>query len=72
MSFDYAIRYAVPTVVIFWNFIEIVGRWGLFKEIWVHPLEYLFEVSLFFISLAVLLFFIIRNPSFNRDRKMTT
>lgn len=71
MSFDYAIRYAVPTVIIFWNFIEIIGRWGLFEEIWVHPLEYWFEVSLFFVSLAVLLFIIIKNPSFNRDRKMT-
>ncbi|MCB0605347.1 MAG: hypothetical protein KDC25_10795, partial [Saprospiraceae bacterium] len=44
-SFDYAIRYAVPTVIIFWNFVEILGRWDLFKEIWVHPMEYKWEVS---------------------------
>lgn len=39
-TFDYAIRYAVPTVIIFWNFIEVTGRWNLFKEIWVHPFEH--------------------------------
>ncbi len=71
MSFDYAIRYAVPTVIIFWNFIEIIGRWGLFKEIWIHPLEYLFEVSLFVVFLVVILFILIKNPSFNRENKIT-
>ncbi|MBX2903853.1 MAG: hypothetical protein KF872_09880 [Chitinophagales bacterium] len=40
---DYAIRYAIPTVIIFWNFVEVIGRWNLFKEIWVHPLEHWFE-----------------------------
>ncbi|MFA5574532.1 MAG: hypothetical protein WC994_05695 [Brumimicrobium sp.] len=69
-SFDYAIRYAVPTVIIFWNFVEVAGRWGLFEEIWVQPLEYWLEVSLFFISLAILLFVFIRNPSFNRKKVM--
>lgn len=65
-SFDFSIRYAVPTVIIFWNFVEILGRWGLFKEIWVHPMEYWKEVSIFFIALAVLLFVFIKNPRFNR------
>ena len=32
-NFDYGIRYAIPTVVIFWNFVEVLGRWNLFKEI---------------------------------------
>ncbi len=53
-AFDHAVRYAVPTVVIFWNFVEVAGRWGLFKEIWVHPLEHWAENSL--ILLALLLF----------------
>ena len=53
-SFDYAIRYAIPTVVIFWNFVEITGRWNLFKEIWVHPMEHWMENS---IILASLFFF---------------
>ncbi|MEN8248245.1 MAG: hypothetical protein ABFS32_04890 [Bacteroidota bacterium] len=41
---DYAIRYAIPTVIIFWNFIEVMGRWDLFKEIWVHPFEHWIEI----------------------------
>jgi len=45
-QFDYAIRYAIPTVIIFWNVIEITGRWNLFKEIWVHPKEHWIENSL--------------------------
>ncbi len=45
-QFDYAIRYAVPTVIIFWNFIEILGRWDTFKEIWVYPYEHWIEVTL--------------------------
>ena len=65
-SFDYAIRYAVPTVIIFWNFVEILGRWDLFKEIWVHPMEYKWEVSTFFIILAVILYIFIKNPKFSR------
>jgi hypothetical protein len=34
--------------------VEVAGRWGLFKEIWVHPLEHWVENSL--IALALLLF----------------
>ncbi|HRP88685.1 MAG TPA: hypothetical protein PKX92_01465 [Edaphocola sp.] len=49
---DYAIRYAVPTVIIFWNFIEVIGRWDLFKEIWVHPEEHWLENSLILLMLA--------------------
>jgi len=45
-SFDHAVRYAIPTVVIFWNFIEIMGRWNMFHEIWVHPMEHWLENSL--------------------------
>lgn len=44
--FDYSLRYAVPTVIIFWNFIEILGRWNIFKEIWIHPFDYKLELSL--------------------------
>ncbi len=52
---SYAIRYAIPTVIIFWNFVEILGRWGLFKEIWVHPFEYALEMILFILVIIVLL-----------------
>lgn len=42
----YAIRYAIPTVIIFWNFVEILGRWSFFTEIWIHPLDYSLEISI--------------------------
>ncbi len=51
----YAIRYAIPTVIIFWNFVEVLGRWDLFKEIWVHPLEYLLEMGLMLLSFVLLI-----------------
>jgi len=56
----YAIRYAIPTVIIFWNFVEILGRWNIFKEIWVEPGKYWFEMLLIFsvfIILVVIGFF---------------
>jgi len=43
-----AIRYAIPTVVIFWNSVEILGRWNFFQEIWIAPLEYTLEMILIF------------------------
>ena len=45
-----AVRYAIPTVVIFWNSIEILGRWNFFGEIWVMPEEYFFELILIFLA----------------------
>ncbi len=54
-NMGYAIRYAIPTVVIFWNFVEILGRWDVLKEIWVHPFEYATEMISFTIVISVLL-----------------
>jgi hypothetical protein len=43
----------VPTVIIFWNFIEVIGRWNLFKEIWVHPFEHWLENSIILLMLVL-------------------
>lgn len=51
-KFDYAVRYAIPTVIIFWNFIEVMGRWNLFKEIWIYPFQHWIEILI----ITVLLF----------------
>lgn len=56
-QFDYAVRYAIPTVIIFWNFVEILGRWNLFKEIWVHPVEHWIENTV--IGLLLIAFVVI-------------
>ncbi len=45
-SMAYAIRYSIPTVIIFWNFVEILGRWNLFTEIWIEPMTYWLEMLL--------------------------
>jgi len=53
----YAVRYAIPTVIIFWNFVEILGRWDFFKEIWVEPGKYWLEMLIitlvFIVALAM-------------------
>lgn len=41
-----AIRYAIPTVIIFWNCIEILGRWDFFTEIWLHPEKFVVELTI--------------------------
>ncbi|MEE9905150.1 MAG: hypothetical protein K4305_06990 [Chlorobium sp.] len=53
-SLGYAIRYAIPTVVIFWNFVEILGRWNVFTEIWIEPSDYLLEIALMGAVLIIL------------------
>ncbi len=53
----YAIKYAIPTVVIFWNFVEILGRWDFFKEIWVEPSKYWLEMTLILVVFVALLIF---------------
>ncbi len=58
-AMPYAIRYAIPTVIIFWNFVEIMGRWDVFKEIWVHPFEYVTEMALVALTIVLLVIFII-------------
>ncbi|NUM42452.1 MAG: hypothetical protein HUU45_12565, partial [Leptospiraceae bacterium] len=45
-QFAYSLRYSIPTVIIFWNFVEILGRWNLMKEIWLEPKQYSLEMGL--------------------------
>jgi hypothetical protein len=67
-SFDHALRYAIPTVVIFWNFVEVTGRWDLFKEIWVHPMEHWMENSIILASLLVFVLAYIAGGGRDRQR----
>ena len=69
-KFDYAIRYAIPTVIIFWNFIEVTGRWDLFKEIWVHPFEHWIENSIIFgLLVGFIVFYFVENSLRLKDKK---
>ena len=50
-----AIRYALPTVIIFWTFVEVLGRIDIMEEIWVDPLRYKVEIGIMIISFIVIL-----------------
>ncbi len=52
---SYAIKYSIPTVIIFWNFVEILGRWNILTEIWVEPFKYWLEILLTTIVFIILL-----------------
>ncbi|WP_302825028.1 hypothetical protein [Leyella stercorea] len=47
------LRMAYATVIVFWTFVEVVARNGLFKEIWVDPMNHVVEMS------AVLAIFVV-------------
>ena len=69
-KFDYAIRYAIPTVIIFWNFIEVIGRWDMFKEIWVHPFEHWIENSIILVLLvSFIAYYIWENKKKTQEKK---
>lgn len=52
----YAIRYAIPTVIVFWNFVEIIGRWNFLNEIWIDPMHYWLEMTLILLVFVVFMF----------------
>lgn len=41
-----AVRYAIPTTIITWLDIEVLSRWGILDEFWLHPAEYALEMGL--------------------------
>lgn len=47
------IRMSLATVIVFWTFVEVVARNGLFKEIWIDPLGHVVEM------LALLALFVV-------------
>lgn len=57
-----ALRYAIPTAIILWNCVEILGRWNLFTEIWVHPEKYGIEMTLVAVGLAVAIGLAVLSP----------
>lgn len=52
------IRMAIPTVIVLWTPVEILGRMDFFSEFWIEPLKYKTEMSVIlgsFVALAVYL-----------------
>lgn len=54
------IRMAIATVIVFWTPIEILGRINFFKEFWVEPEKYAWQLAVIlivFLSLGIYLWF---------------
>ena len=49
------IRMAIATVVVFWVPVEVLGRLDFFKEIWVEPEKYTFQMVCILMAFVVLL-----------------
>lgn len=58
-----AIRYAIPTAIIAWNTVELMGRWHLLTEFWEHPADFWLEMTLFLVAVAVAAWLAIRTPA---------
>ncbi len=53
------IRMAIATVIVFWVPVEVLGRNNIFKEFWIHPMEYALEIGLIALSFIVLVIWMI-------------
>lgn len=56
---------SIATVVVFWTFVEVRGRWNILNEIWMNPMEY--KIQMFALLAAFLVLFGIL--LFNASRK---
>jgi hypothetical protein len=62
-TWGYSIRYSIATVVVFWSAVEIIGRWGILKEIWLFPVKYRVEMIAILIVFILLIIFLARMSS---------
>lgn len=67
------IRMAIPTVILFWTPVEILGRNNFFNEIWIAPMSHIPEMLAILISFVILLVYLMMktmryNQSFRRLR----
>lgn len=58
-----AIRYGIPTAIIAWNSVELMGRWHLFTEFWEKPQEFGLEMSLIAGAVAVASILVVKTPA---------
>lgn len=62
------IRMAIATVIVFWTPVEVLGRTGIFNEIWIAPMEHKTEMTIIliaFIALAIYMWLKSRKSSAN-------
>jgi hypothetical protein len=58
-----AIRYGIPTAIIAWNTVELMGRWNLFVSIWEKPQEFWLEMTLFTVAIIIAAVLAVRTPA---------
>lgn len=58
-----AIRYAIPTAIIAWNTVELMGRWNMFVSFWERPQEYWLEMTLFIVAICIAAVLAIKTPA---------
>jgi hypothetical protein len=58
-----AIRYGIPTAIIAWNSVELMGRWHLFTEFWERPQEFGLEMSLIAAAILVAAVLVVKTPA---------
>lgn len=61
-----AIRYAIPTGIIAYSSYEILGRWNVYTDIWVHPNQYWLELSLVLAALLAVLGIAVVTPQHHK------
>ncbi|MCB2108451.1 MAG: hypothetical protein KDE14_12165 [Rhodobacteraceae bacterium] len=47
-----AFRYAIPTALVAWNTVEIMGRWRILTEVWIHPEKYTVHMAIIVAALV--------------------
>lgn len=67
-QWGYSIRFAIATVIVFWTFVEVMGRLNLLKEIWVEPAAYQTEMITILVAFALLLGILLFNASRKKAR----
>ena len=58
-----AIRYGIPTAIIAWNTVELMGRWNIFTSFWERPEEFWLEMSLFTVAIIIAAILAARTPA---------
>ncbi|WP_455674132.1 hypothetical protein [Phocaeicola sp.] len=62
-QWGYSIRFAIATVIVFWTFVEVMGRLNILTEIWVEPMNYITEMVTILTTFVVLLCIMLFNVS---------
>jgi hypothetical protein len=58
-----AIRYGIPTAIIAWNTVELMGRWNLFVSFWEKPQDFVLEMTLFMVACIIAAVLAVRTPA---------